>query len=375
MTRTRVRTVSIATGHDQPRLSKGQKAFNTLIKQIEKGRARLAAWEAAIPPYQRTYVSELVPLVEDSVKLQVKMVHCLDRASGQKGLTRTERRIIADLITELAGELVAERDDAELKAIYNRHSRSDYDREEAAAMKGFKSVLEDALGLELGDVLDMTSPDDFLKSAETQLRERQRQHDADQQARAERLAKRNRSAKQLASAARQQAEEQRMTQSIREIYRKLASAIHPDRETDPQERQRKTVLMQRANQAHDRKDLLQLLELQLELEHIDQTAINRISEQRLKHYNTILKEQLVELDQEVVRVEAGFRAQFGISPFVDVSPGTIMRNLASEIAGVRHAIREMKQDVLALEDVGNVKTWLKNLRYQPGTVDADDLPF
>jgi hypothetical protein len=112
-----------------------------------------------------------------------------------------------------------------------------------------------------------------------------------------------------------------------------------------------------------------------ELEHIDQTAINRISEQRLKHYNKILKEQLVELDQEVVRVEAGFRAQFGISPFVDVSPGTIMRHLASEIAGVRHAIREMKQDVLAFEDVGNVKTWLKNLRYQPGTVDADDLPF
>ena len=38
--------------------------------------------------------------------------------------------------------------------------------------------------------------------------------------------------------------------SIREVYRKLVSALHPDREPDPQERARKTALMQRVNQAY-----------------------------------------------------------------------------------------------------------------------------
>jgi len=134
--------------------------------------------------------------------------------------------------------------------------------------------------------------------------------------------------------------------------------------------------MQRANQAYDKKNLLQLLELQLELEHIDQTAINNISEHRLKHYNKILKEQLRELEQEILHVEGGFRMQFGISPLVDLSPSTIMRNLASDIVGVRHAIRDLEKDLLAFdEDIKNFKAWLKDLRHRPRMVGFDDTPF
>lgn len=375
MTRTHVKTVSITTGNDRSHLSKEQKAFNALIKQIEKRRTRLAAWEAAIPPYQRKYSSELVPLVEDSVDLRVKMVRCLDRASEQKGLTGAERRKIASVITELVGELVAARDDAELKAIYNRHSRSDYHSEEAANIKGMKSMLEDVLGFELGDDLDIGSPEDILERAQAQIHERQTRYDADRQVREERLAKRNKSAKQLAREAQQQADEQQLRQSIREVYRKLASALHPDRETDPQERERKTALMQRVNQAYNKNNLLQLLELQLELEHIDQTAIDTIGEDRLKHYNKILKDQLVELEQEILRVEGGFRAQFGISPFVDLSPSTIMRDLAVEIVGVQRIIRDMKNDLLAFEEVKTFKAWLKALRHHPRIDDINDLPF
>ncbi len=375
MTKTHLKTVSIAAGHDPSHLSKGQKAFNALIKQIETRRAQLAAWEAAIPPYQKKYAGDLLPLVEASVDLQVKLVHCLDRAGDQKGLTGTERRKIASLITELAGELAAERDDAELKAIYNKHSRSDYDSDEAAAMKGVKSALEDMLGLDLGDDLDISSPEDMLARAQAQLHARQTQYDAERQAREEHSGKRKKSAKQIAREARQQAEEQQISQSIREVYRKLASAIHPDREADPQERDRKTALMQRANQAYEKNNLLQLLELQLELEHIDQAVINNISEGRLKHYNKILKEQLAELEQEIMLVEGRFKAQFGMSPFAAVSPGTLMRSLAADIAGIRRAIRDLKKDLLVFDDLRKVKAWLKNLQRRPIMTDFDDLPF
>ena len=59
MLETAGKTVSIASGHHASNLSKGQKAFNSLIKQIEKKRARLAAWENAVPPYQQKYASKL----------------------------------------------------------------------------------------------------------------------------------------------------------------------------------------------------------------------------------------------------------------------------------------------------------------------------
>lgn len=371
--RTQVKTVRIAA--DQSLLSKGQKAFNTLIKQIEKKRAQLAAWEATIPPYQQKYASELVPLVESSVDLQVEMVHCLDRASDQKGLTIIERRMIADLITELAGGIAGDRDDAELKAVYNKHSQSDYDKETAANIMGMKSMLEDALGMDLGDDLDMSSPEDILNRAHAKMQQAQEQFEADRQAREERRSKRKKTAKQIAREAQQQAEEQHISQSIREVYRKLASALHPDRETDPQERERKTVLMRRANDAYAKKNLLQLFELQLELEHIDQASINGMSEERIKHYNKVLKEQLAELDQEIMHVEGRFRAQFDISPFFNVAPSTIMRNLERDIVGIKHAISELKRDLLAFEDIKKVKAWLKDMRRQSSRGGFDDVPF
>lgn len=374
-TRTRLKPVGISADQEQRPLSKGQKAFNTLIKQIEERRARLAAWEAAIPRYHQRYASELLPLIADSQELQLRMVHCLDSASDAKALSKTERRTLSGLVSQLAAQLVAARDDAELKAIYQRHSGTDYDQEQAANMNGLQSLFEDVLGFEFGDDLDPDSPEDLFARAEAQMRQQQQDNQAWREAQEARRAKRKKSAKQLAREAQQEAEDKQISQSIREVYRKLASALHPDRESDPDERARKTVLMQRANQAYDKKNLLQLLELQLELEHIDQATINGLSEDRLKHYNTVLKGQLAELQQEIIRVEAEFRGQFGVSLFDDVSPTTIMRGLARDIADLRNGMVEMERDLRAFADIKQLKSWLKQMRRRPAVDEFADVPF
>ena len=368
-------TVSIATHADQAALSKGQKAFNTLIKQIENKRTRLAAWESAMPPYHQKYLSDWVPLMESSADLRTKLVVCLDGAYDQKGFTKTERRTIAGIITDLAGELVAARQDAEMKRIYNRYSQSDYDREEAANLKGVQDMLEDALGLDLGEELDVSSPDEFFARAQEKIQERQAEFDAERQAHEDRRAKRAKSAKQLAQEARQQTQQRQLSQSIREVYRKLVSALHPDRETDPTERARKTALMQRVNQAYDKNNLLQLLELQLELEHIDQFALNNISDDRLKHYNKILKDQLAELDQEILHVEDQFRAEYGLSPFVDISPSTILRDLVRDVVTMQQANRDIEHDLELFNDIKMIKLWLKAVQRQSRMMNFDDRYF
>ncbi|AJZ59188.1 dnaJ domain protein [Paraburkholderia fungorum] len=140
-----------------------------------------------------------------------------------------------------------------------------------------KSALEAMLGVELGDDVDMSSPGDVLQRAHAQMEQLQAQDALENQAREARRAKQKKTPRQLAAETREQVEQAELSLSIREVYRKLASALHPDRETDPQERERKTTLMQRANQAYSKNSLLQLLELQLELEHIDQSAINSMN--------------------------------------------------------------------------------------------------
>jgi hypothetical protein len=375
MTRKNLGSVNIAPNHNQASLSKGQKAFNTLIRQIEKKRRHLGAWETVEPVFQKKFLDEFLPLEKISTELQVQMVYRLEQAWDQKGLTKSDRHTMSLLITDLAGNLIGEHDDARLKEIYNKHSHSDYDSQAAAELDEMKSALETMLGAELGDDIDMSSPEDLLQRAHAKMEEQLASEAAENQAQEAHRAKRKKSAKQLAVEARQEEEQAQLSQSIREVYRKLASALHPDREPDPQERRRKTELMQRVNQAYDKKNLLQLLELQLELEHIDQNAINTLSEDRLKHYNTILREQLGELDQEIMHVEMSFKQAYGIPPFIDIAPDTVIRTLIHDIAGIQQSVWDLEHDLKAFDDIRMLKSWLKSFKRRRPAGHFDEIPF
>lgn len=130
--------------------------------------------------------------------------------------------------------------------------------------------------------------------------------------------------------------------------------------------------MQRVNEAYDKKNLLLLLELQLELEHIDQATINNMSESRLTHFNKVLKEQLTELEHEIYHTQAGFKVQFDIQPFTQISPATLMRHLAVDIVDMQKLIRDMQKDLLATNDIKTLKSWLKGIRLERERDYLDD---
>ena len=82
-------------------LSKGQKTFNSNIQKIEKLRTNLAAWDAARTAYHEKYTRELMPLVAASMTLHVTLVHSLDRISGEKGFSKSERRMLGEAIKRI----------------------------------------------------------------------------------------------------------------------------------------------------------------------------------------------------------------------------------------------------------------------------------
>src|ERR1700754_1530441 len=134
------RSISIAPDHNKANLSKGQEAFNTLIQQIDKPRERLSAWEAVMPAFQRKYVNQFVPLEQTSIDLRTQLVHRMDKAYDEKGLSKSDRSTMAELISELAGALVARTDDPGLKVIYNRYSESDLGSKAVAELDDMKPV-------------------------------------------------------------------------------------------------------------------------------------------------------------------------------------------------------------------------------------------
>ncbi|VWC71124.1 molecular chaperone DnaJ [Burkholderia lata] len=369
MTARRGTAVAIAPGHETASLSKAQKTFNALVQQIEKRRERLGAWEAAMPAFQKKFVDELLPLEQTSTALRIRLLNQLDDAYLQKGLSKAEQHTLSGMIANMARDLLDFSDDAQLKAIHARHSAADHGSDTTAEPE---PAPESKSGAATADDLDALSPEELMARVQAELDEQFERDMAKHAAREAQRAKRKKAPRQSAALAKREAEQAEASRSIREVYRKLASALHPDRETDPQEQERKTVLMQRVNHAYANGKLLQLLELQLEIEQIDRHAINGLGEDRLARYNGILEDQLRELDQEIQDVETGFRRTYGIAPSVKVAPDTIMRMLTRDIAGTQRSIHDLNLTLREFDDPANVKEWLKDMKRQRAFPRFDD---
>jgi hypothetical protein len=347
----------IEESHRQARLSPAQKKFNATIKKIDKQKQLLAVWQETLPRYQQLLAEKFTPLRQTYGKHQGEMVHVLDGHHGDKRFTRHQKKKIGHLIRELCAELISTHDREDLKPLYNKYSELDFDTEdqEANALAGelMKSMLEFELGIDMdGEDIDVNSPEKMAAFVQEKLGEQQRQAE-------ERRSRRKKTAKQLEKEARQQAEEARLGKSIQAVYRQLVTALHPDREQDPVERGRKTELMQRVTVAYGRKDLLQLLELQLAVEQIDQHKINTIADDRLKHYNRILQGQLEQLMLEVAEIEFMCRQQAGLAPYDTLSPKRLLQLLHEDIERLHEEIARIRHDLVAFQEVDHLKAWLK----------------
>ncbi|MEN8514321.1 J domain-containing protein [Burkholderia sp. RS02] len=375
MTARRGAAVVIAPNHETASLSKAQKTFNALVEQIEKRRERLGAWEAVMPVFQKKFVDGLLPLEQASTALRIRLLNLLDDAFLQKGLSKADQRTLSGLIADMARDLLDVSDDAALKVIYNRHGTSRDDGHAAAAPARTKPEPEPIPAAEPADDLDTLSPDELAERMQAEQDEQFKRDMAAHEAREAQRAKRKKAPRQSAAQARREAEQTESNKSIREVYRKLASALHPDRESDPREQQRKTVLMQRVNRAYAKGNLLQLLELQLEIEQIDRRAIAGLGEDRLTRYNGILEEQIRELDQEILHVETGFRRTYGIAPSVKLAPDTVVRMLARDIAGMQRSNHDLNAALREFDDPEKVRDWLKGMKRRQVSSRVDDDPF
>jgi len=357
--------VRIEEGKAQARLSPAQKKFNATIRKIDKQKQLLAVWEETLPRYQRLVAEQFAPLRRTYGEHQAEMAQLLDRQHGHKAFSRLQKQKIAHLIREICGELIGALGREDLKPLHDKYSETDFDTrdQEVSAMAGdlMKSMLESEFGMEIDDdAIDVNSPEKVAAYVQEKL-------DAQEREAEERRKRRRKTARQLEKEARQQEEEARLGKSIQAIYRQLVTALHPDREQDPAEQARKTELMKRVTVAYDRKDLLQLLELQLAVEQIDQSNINTIAEDRLKYFNRILQNQLVQLEQEVAEIEFMVRQQAGLAPYGSLSPRRLIQLVHEDIEHLHEQIAGIRHDLVALQEPKNLKAWLKDYRIPAAT--------
>ena len=361
-----------ADGTAQPQ-TKAQRAFSRLVEKIEAQRQALAAWQEFLPHFHQRLAMEMVPLQQRCETARLALALLFDAAHDREGTTRREQDKLEPLILDICIELLqgADEENLEVVALHDKYSHSSLAERKEEESRFLMDMAETVFGVDLGESADQSSPQTIRAALHRKMAEQQTQEQAQQQAdQAQRAtqqpaanAGRRKSAKALAREAREAAQAQAATMSVREIYRKLASALHPDREPDEAERQRKTGLMQQVNQAYANMDLLRLLELQIQVEQIDLASLGSLTEQRLGHYNAVLAEQSAQLEHEIDALTSPFQHQTGVFGGA-LRPQTLSRTLDGDLAALRHEARRIEHDVKRLGDRAVLKAWLRGMKVQ-----------
>lgn len=347
--------------------SKAQRAFNRLIGQIEQQRELLLEWQRYEQRHHQRLTTELEPLRRKLLEGQRVLLGVLDDLltdrQANPRLTKPQRRKLRAWIPHLAGTLLDDGPDAEVEAIFDRHCDFSYAEQQQAELAEAEAMFS-VLGQDLIKGHQAQSVDELMQHAARNMAAQQR---AAQAAAAEEPAhaqdntprgRRAEAARQAKAAAAEQA-----SQSVREVFRKLASALHPDRETDAAERERKTALMQQANQAYQHNDLLTLLMLQLQTEQIDAEHLAGLSDARLLHYNQVLREQLQTLQQEVQACAQAYQGPMGpMGPTGRLpTPAAVDTALTLDIEQLRRSLVVMADDLSQLRDPARRRAFIDEL--------------
>lgn len=355
--------------------SHARKRFNALVKKLDALRAKLKLWREELPKIEALAANEYHPLMDAHAAQNKQLIVALDAAYGDKSLSKKDKQTMRELISSTARMLMEESGvDEQLKDIYNRHSDSDFDSFMDKEKDYLRQTLKEMTGVELPADTDFGSQDAVIEAMRVHLTEKAQAADNAAAARATGATGAAGPSPVSARELRQQADEAKLKQSIREIYRKLASALHPDRETDVAEHVRKTALMQRANTAYAANDLLGLLELQLEVAQIDQAGLANLDDDRIKQYNRILTDQVAEVADELEALEDSVAIDTGFAPGELRTPKAMLKALRADIADMREAVKFMEINLAEVAEIKSLKRWLQEYRMSEDAA-FDDGPW
>ncbi len=371
MSRSTALNIAVAAGAT---VSPEHKRFRTLLDKIDKARLRLQQWQERLPLFAQQYKARVEPEEQRLLALRRAWAFELETLLLGQRWSKSEARTLSRLLLDTCAGLIAasETVDEELKALYNRHAEVDFDTEAQEELDAMKTMLERLGNVDLGDD-PAASPDELMQRAHEQMAQRdaeeRERHGEREQQRAQHQGPGQRPSRAQTVAQKRAEEDARQaSQTVREVYRKLAAALHPDR-TDvnapAEQRAERTALMQRANGAYEAGDLLALLTLQLQIEQVNEAQATQLAASQVRHFNKVLGEQLREVEQEIDGRQAAFAASYGIVLEQRLDPAQLGGLLKDELRAVEAAALQLAQQrrLLVGERV-QARRYLKRLRHE-----------
>ncbi|WP_333845408.1 hypothetical protein [Limnohabitans sp.] len=348
---------AVATVAIQPAaaLTPVQKRFNTLLARVSQLSDAIATLEALSTQHRSSHLSAMRALQSQEDDVRKNLLLFLDGRLHQAELTASHRRSATQIILGLC-EALAHKNDGQVQAVFNQHhSEEDAQalaEEARAGAEHAKAVFEDLFGKPLHGADDLHTAEAVFEAGLRQYREQQQRQEDKRQAK---KAKKKPALRQLKDA------QQTMdaNTALRTVYRQLASALHPDREPDEAERLRKTALMSEVNAAYDRKNLSELLKLQLQLAQIDSASLSRITDDKLNAMCLLLKEQVQALQEDEAQAQFEIRHYLGVNDLDHISAESLARALAIQLRDKAQDVDTLERDLRRIQNEAELKRWLK----------------
>ncbi|MFC7519189.1 hypothetical protein ACFQS6_00460 [Xanthomonas populi] len=232
-----------------------------------------------------------------------------------------------------------------------------YDQEVSESDALMKQILGQAYGLDADELDAIDSPEALYERVSERLEQ-------------ERVQQQQRQAQRRKRADKKAVVESAAAPPLRELYRKLAGNLHPDRAKDSEDHASRTILMQRLNAAYKAGDLLGLLELQAEIGLLDAQGVDAMSAARLQDYNRELDRQCKDLQQQVQQQACNFCEEYGLDLPSRPKPERLSRLMAQLKRDVEDDLMDARQGLRELADPQSLKRWLKLQRAMSSAQDA-----
>lgn len=340
-------------------LSAAARAYNLQLTRIDKLKSQLAELEALGQLHRQALHSAIDPLRRQLAQGQRELALALDGFLQGQELSRGQAEVARALLCQLTRHMVEAGGpgcDA-MRELHDRHSPRTLAQLKQEDADALRARLESVLGEPLDDEGQDLSTEQLLRAGMARLRRAQEEEQDKKREAAQ--AKRER---KKPGAALRQTEQHDADTLLRRLFRQLASALHPDRETDPQARLRKTALMSEANAAYEKRDLVTMLQIQSRAELADPAAVHKLSDERLASLTLLLKAQVAELERERAGRQSALADEFDLPEGLSPNANTLLQNRIDHALGLEAAIADIESDLRQVSNGVRVKRWLNAQR-------------
>ncbi|MHB1828700.1 MAG: J domain-containing protein [Steroidobacteraceae bacterium] len=344
-----VQAVPAIASRSRP-LTAAQRRFNTLLKRIDALRAEREQWQKFTDVHVRRIATELMPRAAKLREQQSALAHLLDRQYTHPALGKRNRAPLRALLLGLLAEMLEEEESPELLALYDRHAHTRRADEQRMGFELLRALAE-SFPIDLEAYEGEATPEAFAAWLGETLGDPQPPHRGGGRA------------KPAAEGARKDVSDLD-TPALRTVFRRLASKLHPDRESDAGEHRRKTALMQELNAAYASRDLLRVLELQQSVDARAADALAELDDAALKPFLAQLQRQAKRLREQIDALIAPFVAAFPGRSARSMTPGGLQREFERALADIERTRNCVAQDMERFADIGRLRQALEEARRQ-----------